>query len=571
MKKFNLLKKIVYKNIRYIFVFVFLLVTFLINRSLINVVAIPKTCVGENCPQIIENSSLSDKVPMYFVNDIFKSNQNEYYRLVFQEKSSMNTKIKIKISTPTDETQEIGTVELKKSAKYNFHEFLFDSNGEYNDLVFKKENKADGADVSIIGAQLSKLNISSEKEFSSFIPTIKGDIDVTIIDQQQTENSYQFTQLSDQKITFGQVFKATTDYITGITLDMDVVAQKNRKNKDKYRLELREATFSGEVPEVQGSLSHISFSISDLEKYRQSDGKFKFPIFSKVEKGKHYFIGINNIHADVDKSNYLKIKGTLDFDKYTDGIATTVTNKQAYTVDGHLYFIIQGSKFSEYNDTKILTGEIIEDLGGKNGLFNYQPLKNGYALDDLYSYTDDISFDNAKSIVFGIADPNKPSNFIYKFETIFPSKKIMISGQQPDANWNQVKMSYSYDGLKWKEIPSIVKTDVLSPKYKTGDFNYTIAETIPKKEIYIKIEPKINDVVPEKKIMISVQQSDANWNQVKMSYSYDGLKWKEVTREAGELGFKEIHIKIEPKINDVVPEKGYGLVNFKVEAELKMN
>lgn len=296
---------------------------------------------------------------------------------------------------------------------------------------------------------------------------------------------------------------------------MNIVAQKNTIMRDKYRLEFREATFDGGVPEVQGLLSGISFFSSDLEKYRQADGKFKFPLSSKIENGKYYFVGINNIHADVDKFNYLKIKGTLNSDKYADGIATVVIDKQAYAVDGQLYFITQGLKFNEYSGEKILAGEIIEDLGGKNGLFTYQPLKNSYDLADLYSYTDDISFNINKSILVGITNPQKPSNFIYKFETIFPAKNFKIFGRQPDVKWNQVKMSYSYDGVKWKEIPSTIKADVLVPEYKIGEFqnfDYTISETAPKKEIYIKIEPKSNDI----------------------------------------LG------------------KSYGLVNFKVEAELKM-
>jgi hypothetical protein len=480
-----------------------------------NVAVVPKNCAGGNCPQITENLSLSDKVAIYFINSIFQSNSNEYYRLVFQEKSSQDTKINIKISTSADEMQEIGTMYLEKSEKYNFHELLFVSRGKYSDLFFEKENKNDGSEVFIIGAQLSKLNIYSEKEFSSLIPTIRGDTDLAIIDQQQTDDSNQFSQLSNSRMTFGQVFKSNADYITEIILNMDIVAQKNRKTEDKYRIELREATFDGGVPEVQGLLSRISFSVTNLEKYQQKDGKFKFPLLSKVEKGKYYYVGINNIHANVDKANHLKIKGTVDYEKYTDGIATVVINKQAYAVEGQIYFVTQGLKFNEYNGTKILAGEIIEDLGGKNELFTYQPLKNRYDLADLYSYTDGIYFHQEKAIIFGITDPKNLSNFTYKFETIFPAKNFKISGQQPDVNWNQVKMSYSYDGVKWKEIPPITKADVLIPEYKIEElqnFDYTISETIPKKEIFIKIEPKNNDV----------------------------------------LG------------------KNYGLVNFKVEAELNM-
>lgn len=495
--------------------FLFIGLVFFVNKSHTNIVINPNACEGNGCVSIIGNPSLSDKAPTYFINDIFKSNSNEYYRLVFQEKSNSDTKIKIKISTLTDEVQEIGSVDVKKSEKYNFHELLFASRGKYSDLVFEKENKNDGADVSIIGAQLSKLSISSEKEFSSFVPTIKGDTDFAIIDQQQTDESYQFSQLSNPRITFGQVFQANADYITGVTLNMNIVAQKNRIAEDKYRIELREATFDGGVPEVQGSLTGISFLVTDLEKYRQPDGKFKFPLLSKVEKGKYYFVGINNIHANVDKSNYLQIKGTLDSEKYNNGITTTLINKQAYAVEGQLYFITQGLKFNEYQGKKILAGEIIEDLGGKKGLFTYQPLKNNYDLADLYYYTNDISFHKDKAIIFGITDPENPSNFVYKFSTIFPAKNFKISGQQPDVNWDQVKMSYSYDGVKWKEIPSTTKADVLVPEYKIGEFqnfDYTISEVIPRKEIYVKIDPKNTDI----------------------------------------------------------PGKSYGLVNFKVEADLKM-
>jgi hypothetical protein len=496
MKKNNLIKKIIIKNIRYLSAFIFLVAVFLINQGFMEDVTAPAICNRNDCLKLIDKPSLSNKSPIYFVNNIFKSNADEYYRLVFQEKSSQDAMIRIKIATPLDEIQEIGSVELKKSDKHNFHELLFSSKGKYSDLVFEKENKNDGADIAIIGAQISKLNISNEKEFSNLVPTTRGSIDFDVIDQQQLEGSYRFPQLSNPKSTFGQIFKSNTDFIIGITLSAEVLAQKNRISDDRYRIELREATFDGGIPEVAGSLSEISFSISDLEKYRQSDENFSFPFFSKVEKGRYYFVGINNIHADVDKFNYLKINGILNSEKYDDGIAAVVINKQAYAVDGQLYFITHGLRFNEYKGIKILAGEVIEYLGEKSGLFTYHSLGNIYDKADIYSHTDGISFHKEKMILFGITNPENPSSFVYKFETIFPFKKMRISGQQADINWEQVKMSYSYDQVTWKEIPSITKSDVLTTGNKIEEFqnfDYTIYETSLRKKIFIKIESKNNN------------------------------------------------------------------------------
>lgn len=198
----------------YILACLLVVVVFFANKIPSSEIINSESCVGVSCAQIIENPSISDKVTAYFINDIFQSDSNEYYRLVFQEKSNQDTKINIKIATPIDEMQEIGSVDVKKSEKYNFHELFFASRGKYSDLIFEKENKNDGADVSIIGAQISKLNISSEKEFVNFIPTIKGDTDFSVIDQQQTDKSNQFYQLSNPRMTFGQVFRANADYIT---------------------------------------------------------------------------------------------------------------------------------------------------------------------------------------------------------------------------------------------------------------------------------------------------------------------------------------------------------------------
>ncbi|MFC1756515.1 hypothetical protein ACFLY1_01015, partial [Patescibacteria group bacterium] len=427
--------------------------------------------------------SLSDEKPVYYKDEIFDTSldKKEYYRLILDIHTDKNTEISIKASDFNENGIILKKLQLKKDWEENSKEMFIGFQGEYPNLTFEKNDNTDGSNIFIDNVQVSKLEISSEAEFAKLIPTIRGNVDISLPFQEQEDNSKSFSQLCEPALIFGQVFKAQSDYITGISFDIDIIKQGIGGGR-KHKLELREMDYGGFIPEMaeikKTVLADITFSLKGIEKYRQGNGQFRFPLFSKLEKDKYYFIGINNDRAEVNKFNCLKPRGTTNGDAYEDGFTAIKKNSQTYFFSGDLYFILYGAEFKKYNNTNILQGSVIESIGNGKGLFKFNNKGTDSDIANLDSFTSDVAFDD---IIFGRSAKSE-SNFVYKFETIFPFEKFNIRGNQADMNWSKTSISYSYDKNEWKEIPFSLENEM-------QHFDYNITEEDPKDKIYIKFSP----------------------------------------------------------------------------------
>lgn len=482
-------------NQRYAWAFLVLLAVFFINQSNPSEVITSEICQEENCKKSILEANLTDNSPRYFVNDLFNSREGDFYRIIFHLSSNQKTSLSVFATNPLDQDKKLKDLEIDGELT---QEVIFSSDGSYTDLSFQKNDPRDGADISVGQISISKMNITSEKEIAELVPTIIGDADREIEDQKQLEDKHSFPQLKSPDIIFGQVFWPEMDYITKISLDLDVVKQGNNGGK-KYALELREVEYeSADVPEIKSSpLAIIKFSFDDLEKYRQENGKFIFPLVAKLEQGKPYFIGINNDRADISEFNHLIPKGSSEKSAYPKGTLAVKFNKNSYSVPGSLYFKTYGFKVREYNGISILPGAIIEDRGKGQIFYSYQNQENDYELLNINSYLGNIGFNDEKSAITGEIDPSAVDTpyFTYKFETIYPVKNWSISGIQGDILWNKIRLSYSYDQKEWNDIPSQISQAKENQGYQI--FDYLMKEKgVDKKTVYLKIDPE-KDKLPE--------------------------------------------------------------------------
>lgn len=478
------------KNIRYLFAVTSMVIIFQISRSFPAQVITSDSCADGNCQAMLDKPVLTPKTPVFYINDIFKSDSSGYYRLTFLSRANKETGLAVKITNSSDEDREIKILNLEKTDKNIPQEILFSAGSNYSDILFEKTDTNDGADVNIGSVQLSRLEINSDKEFANLKPTIRGGIDADIPDQFQKDNSHVFNQLKDPDIIFGQIFKPQADYIVSVTLDMDIVKQDNNGGK-KYKFELREADFSGGVSDITSKvLSSVSFTAENVERYRQDDGKFKFPIFAKLDPEKYYFIGINNNNVSVDKFNYVRLKGAQDRGKYADGSVAVRTKGKTYSAVGSLYFVTHQLKFKEYQGNKILGGEIIEDIGKPKGFYTYRPMGSIYDLADLEEYSSDVGYNDDERVLAGTFEAGTDSLMIYKLGTIFPANKIKITGKQVSIEWSKCSVLYSYDKIRWNEIPDSVADDSSDPENGLQHFDYSWNIVPARNEIYIKIIPK---------------------------------------------------------------------------------
>jgi len=493
MDKLRVLAKFLRVNSRYLIAIFLMAGIFFISQRFPAEIITSESCESGNCQAILESPELTGKNASYYVNDILKPDFGRYYRLTFLTRANRDTKLAVKITNPSDKDREVKTLELNESSKNIPQEIIFLSEGNYSDILFEKKDANDGADVNIESIQISKLEIKNEQELSGLKPTIRGEINFDSVDQLQKDNSYAFNQLKDQNIILGQIFKPQADYVASVTLDIDIVKQDNNGGK-KYKFELREAEFDGGVPEITSNvMASVDFTVENIEKYRQEDGKFRFPIFAKLDKEKYYFIGINNNNVSVDKFNYLKLRGTKDKGKYADGTLAVKTKGKTYSAVGSLYFITHQLNFSEYQGKKILGGEIIEDIGKPKGFYTYKPAGGIYDAADLYEYSSSIKYDEDKEALYGLTESGMESGIIYKFYTIFPFKKVKIAGRQADFDWSHAAVSYSYDGNNWEEIPSNFSNESGRQSEELQYFDYEWNTDQTRSEFYVKIAPKVEN------------------------------------------------------------------------------
>jgi hypothetical protein len=479
--------KIIKSNTRYGLAFLLILAVFLINENfLIDNTITSDDCRGGKCQGVGDGVNLSDNDPIYFSNDVFGSNAGEYYRLSFREQPGRDTLIVVKMTNAFDQEKEIKNIELKKSNSEFFQEIFFPTDGKYTDIKFEKKNPKDGANVKISNVQVSKLNVSSEDEFSKLKPTITGEVDFNQEDQKQTsDSSAKFSQTTQKGILVGQVFKSQVDYITGVSFDMDVTSAGGGGGR-KYVIQLREADYDGASLEIGKTiLAEVDFSLDTIDQFRQEDGKLRFPIFARLEEGKYYFLGLNNDKGEPDKFNNIVFRGTNDNSKYPDGIIGVKTKGMTYTVAGALYFATYGASFKKYNGREILSNSLIQDLGRGKGIFIYKNGESSSNVIDLYSGSNGTIFNSEKNAMSGTIIEDSPY-FEYKFYTVYPLSKIRISGKQADAGWSQVAVSYSFDGDNWTEIPSGVSNAIQV-------FNYEIANNRPADTVYLKVAPQDPD------------------------------------------------------------------------------
>jgi len=408
-------------------------------------------CANDNCPATKEiEPNLDAKKHSYYMDNFIDLEPGSAYRLIFQQKSDKDSKIIVKTSKYTEEEMNIGTLDLKASDKFVIQELIFIASDKYTNLVFEKSDYNDSSEIYISGAKISKLNVDKTDDLKK---TIVGVVSTDAISQKQDgDSSYEFPWLKEDDIILGQIFKSDEEgYISSVTLDIDITKQGEGGSR-QYELSLKPVEYDGEeISEIGDSLTSVNFSIgSDIEKYREKDGKMKFPLFAKLEEGEHYMIGINNSKVDTDEFNYLTLKGSGDDNSYKDGSVFIRKLKKYYKIDGDIYFKINRAKVTRHDGEKIISGAIIEDLGKGDGQYYYETKGLRQDMLDIDSFTEDIAYNEDKKIIAG--STKEDSDFTYRIYTVYPFKEINVHAEQAEEGWNKVRMSHSYDGKNWKDF-----------------------------------------------------------------------------------------------------------------------
>ena len=190
----------------------------------------------------------------------------------------------------------------------------------------------------------------------------------------------------------------------------------------------------------------------------------------------------------VNQLNYLAPRGSSDSSSYEDGNLAVKFKGDSFPAQGDLYFKIFSADFKEIDGKKILLGSTIEDLGGGKGIYKFQPDESRIGVADFESLTSDVDFDSEEGVISGeISD--EPSEAVYKFETIYPFKNFRVYGDNTKLNVDNLRMAYSFDNKNWVEIPA----DQFDTNKQIQFFDFSQLEKVSHDLIYIKIYPKVKN------------------------------------------------------------------------------
>ena len=409
----------------------------------------------------------------------------DYYRLVFNVKANEDCKLIVKITSPFGEEHWTRELELEESLLYERKEIIFDSPGYFRNLILERENPNDDVSIMIKDIKTSRLRLNSQAEVERLRTTVIGNTTDLYSPLQTEEDGAGFGGLKKNNQILGQVFRAESPYLGGVVFSGRKVGTGGA---GKYRLKLYEAQEKDDGLAVKKNLiSFTEFPAKNLSNYLNEEDELVLPISAILKKGKLYYLGLSNVLAKTNMNNYWELRGS-ETDIYPFGSAlATSTNLSVKENKGDLYFKIVAKDYTQQEGERLLTGAMLEDLGGGLGKYSYQ--NKGEATDflDLYSYTATSKQGNSSSVKYNeyegtiSATPAEGINYIYKINTIYPFEKIKLNAEQMYSNWYKVKLLYSFNKEDWTELP-----------YQQGDKSPQIFDEVIKgngnqNELYIKV------------------------------------------------------------------------------------
>jgi hypothetical protein len=544
----NLLKKIgnlIKTEKQLFFVSLFLLVTFLVNQTLYSgQKTTAENCAGGKCTkEIVEKPQLSKDNDYYYLDDLFKDQPSGYYRLTFQEKSTQAERIFLKLNTYTEKEKQIADLTFSSSDGFKNQEVFFFLPEGFDSLLFQREKSASVGEVFLKSAGITKLNITNEKELALMQKTIIGETDASAVKIDQLISDYAFPWLRESNTMLGQVFKANEDTISSVAFKINTSKNLNPGSR-QYTLILREVNYDGKNVSFSGPIiASLGFSLSSIEKYRQEDGTFLFPLYGKLEKDKYYLIGLDNSKVAVSDQNYLEFRGEKNDNSYLEGSAVMKKGKEIYKIDGDFYFKIYGANFFYADNTKILNGAKIEDLGKGLGKYSYQTKGKNTDLLDLDFASPGTGFNEINRVIF--ASGKDEANFIYAVNTLYPISKLNFSATQLKVSWKKIEASYSFDRNIWIDLPFSEKAELASSANFEPESDTAEAEEIDNSEDADSAD----------------NSSGTATEEVLQFFDADIIPEKTV---------RTIYFKITYDKNDSGKGKSFALKNLKITADLKM-
>ncbi|OQB06157.1 MAG: hypothetical protein BWY19_00457 [bacterium ADurb.Bin212] len=456
----------------------------------------PTECIAVNDSN--EIFSIDNQSTYFAVKNIFNSSEGDYYRLKFVaevtpdiRRSVSNTnekgpeyqyvnmdypyKIETIINSQSGEQKKIGEISIEGMER-KYYEYIFKTDGNYSDVVFRKFNVNDLEKVIISNVGISRLDISSDTQLGELTSTKQSIVMDSEIPELPNNNPMRHVSLSTGNQQVGQLFEASEDYLGGVYLSMNMVGNGGVGD---YTLNLYMVSDENNINILAEPFRSFRFQTSDFDKFNLRGDLYKIPFFFPLEKGKKYYLSISNRSAVTNRSNNLSI-GIWD-SKDQNVLYYKGKDKNYLEESSALFPIFLNSQY--YNGEKLTNNSLIEDLGGGKGRFHFSSLSQPSDLlvpeYNLYAGYDQY----IKAVTFW---GEKKYSLDYKFNTIYPIKRFRLNLKQAMGLYPKATVKFSLDGTTWQEIEN--QKDAAAPYL----FSQTVemSENKTTSEIYVSISPK---------------------------------------------------------------------------------
>jgi hypothetical protein len=372
------------------------------------------------------------------LNNFIVLQKDQYYKLGLWISSAQSGNFTILVANGEGSfpIATVGVVANQGSA-FSYYEYNFraPADASHMDLSF---SGASLHDVYIDDVKIIPLDINNQKDLSTITVTAIGNSQSAKMGESQLSKIKTSDALKNQKTLLGQVFTSPADNITGVSF---ALTKKGDGGIGEYSVELR--NFDEKSQTVSGEKIAIATFKSDAI----TSDTTVIPLFAQIEKGKKYWIGINNTGVKINKDHHLVVGQAENMTAYPkgDGFAW-LGGEKTFTKINDLYFTVYYAEHVKMDNAVISYGETLYDLGrGKSRAYYHMDPVDGSNIIDLYAQNN-IIIDKWKNIslrgdgayiVYKIGVNGKKIDKVI-FENIFFHNNISISISSDEKKWTEI-------------------------------------------------------------------------------------------------------------------------------------
>ena len=371
---------------------------------------------------------ITTEKPEKIFSDVLQGRARDWYRMGFSTVASRPARIDVILSSAWNEDVPIGFLDIAASDDFQYHEIRFEvPAGMFSDIRFVLRDEDSPESWSYTGVKLSefalsRLNVYSQAQADRLAPTLAGNIKHT------TQMLIPNKQVSDSNSIFESRFVAEADFIENIRLNA-----KEKSKKSGYVLELHERA-KDDPKKTDISVKKVILSPGEFGADLDEWGNQSIAIPARLQRGKEYLVSLTGT-GDASRNIVLSpLEGSPGVTSGDENIAAIVFGRYAHVEGGAL-----------------LSGARVEDFGGEI-LYSYTLSKGVNDFFDLFDTEGSVKFDAKKKMIAG--RQQQRTSFTYRFFTVYPFERFMLSARQEGDTEKEVKLEYSLDNAFWREVPA---------------------------------------------------------------------------------------------------------------------